>query len=77
MAQENIYKFLFIVLLALLVLGTGFKVYKYSLEKGTEKGINLGASYVINQIRITGQIPLVNNQSIQWIPIQQLCNTQP
>lgn len=62
-------KIIFGAIIIILILGGYILNDKFVRPYYQDQGI----SAVINEINIQGQIPILNNQTISWIPLQTLC----
>lgn len=73
----NKWKLIAIICLILLLGLGGYLGYNYikntNLNTGYEIGYNQGELFVINEINSKGTIPVINNQTINWITLQTIC----
>lgn len=65
-----------IYIILAMILGAGLywginQAYAYIYQQGTSSG----AIQVIQKINADGLIPVINNQTIQYIPIKQICGS--
>jgi hypothetical protein len=77
-SRETIYKIVICVLILLVVgLFLYYNVLPTYVNKIYQQGVVDGVVKTINQIQSTSSIPIVktinNNQTIEWISLQQIC----
>lgn len=65
-----------IVLALCLVLVFGYVAYKEISDYYLTQGYSLGQNDLIIKINNDGLIPVIDNQNVTWIPIQQLCGVE-
>lgn len=62
-----------ILILIILVGGIWFGNSYYLKPKYQTQGAEIGAANIINTINQNGQVPVVNNNTVQWIDINTIC----
>ena len=63
-----------IALIVLLIAAGGYVVNKEYIEPKQLEYAQQGAMQIIQEINTNGNIPVVNNGTVVWIPIQEICS---
>lgn len=63
-----------LIILAIVIIGLLFYIVVSILNaRAYQQGVIDGQIQTAQTISVTYQIPIINNDTIQWIPIGQLC----
>ena len=62
------------ILIILLIASLGYVFNKEYIEPKQIEYVEQGAVQIIQQINANGDIPVILNNTVEWIPLQTLCS---